>query len=252
MQFALSLPGVPDPAECWLHPANHDEASVGVFAGRAIVWLDGTARTVAYERREELDSALLEIERGVVEQRTRYREHVGSSARVEELARRLATRLGDALARDFDVRLEYRPSHSGAVRATIVDASSRRAVVEVRASRSRVFVRPGPLDHSGGEIDADAVDRGFAAIAEGVRRSLGTSSLGDLVPARAYRVREAIGGLRVADVVRFVRFDDIDNHYGAYVFVNAEGAELSVPGDFSSPQHHAFYLTGRYLEPIED
>lgn len=60
-----------------------------------------------------------------------------------------------------------------------------------------------------------------------------------LQPNATYSVLADLGDLRKGDVVTFVGFDDVDNHYGIFVFTDANGSVLEVSGDFSGPQHTA-------------
>ncbi|MCC2960443.1 hypothetical protein LK540_08360 [Massilia sp. IC2-278] len=52
-----------------------------------------------------------------------------------------------------------------------------------------------------------------------------------------YLVVNDLGDLKKGDLVKFVGFDDVENHYGVFVFVDANGTILEVSGDFSSPTH---------------
>ncbi|MFP5393424.1 MAG: hypothetical protein ACLGI6_18055 [Gammaproteobacteria bacterium] len=52
----------------------------------------------------------------------------------------------------------------------------------------------------------------------------------------AYRVLTTIDDLAEGDVVRCVGFDDVDNHYGIFVFEDAAGKLREVRGDFSGDQ----------------
>ena len=48
-----------------------------------------------------------------------------------------------------------------------------------------------------------------------------------------YLVLKDVGQLKRGEVVKFIGFASIDNHYGIFVFTDAEGAVLEVAGDFS-------------------
>jgi hypothetical protein len=54
-------------------------------------------------------------------------------------------------------------------------------------------------------------------------------------PLDTYRVLADVGQLKQGQVVKFVGFDDVDNHYGVFVFTDADGNVLEVSGDFSGP-----------------
>ena len=44
-----------------------------------------------------------------------------------------------------------------------------------------------------------------------------------------------VGQLQQGQVVKFIGFDDVDNHYGIFVFTDGDGNVLEVNGDFSGP-----------------
>jgi len=48
-----------------------------------------------------------------------------------------------------------------------------------------------------------------------------------------YVVLKDVGDLRTGEVVKFIGFADVDNHYGIFVFTDSEGRVLEVPGDYS-------------------
>jgi hypothetical protein len=64
----------------------------------------------------------------------------------------------------------------------------------------------------------------------------------DLRRGNDYVVSNDLGDLKKGKTVRFVGFDDVDNHYGVFVFTDSEGVVLEVSGDFSGSEHV------RYLE----
>lgn len=76
-------------------------------------------------------------------------------------------------------------------------------------------------------------------------------TLGGLVPGRRYRVLEAIQELQRGATVTFLRFDDIDNHYGRYEFETAGGQRVGVGGDYSTPENSPLAETHRYLEELD-
>lgn len=55
-----------------------------------------------------------------------------------------------------------------------------------------------------------------------------------------YIVLQDLCDLRKGQVVKFIGFDDVDNHFGRFVFTNQDGAVLEVDGDFSSSEHSRF------------
>ncbi len=56
-------------------------------------------------------------------------------------------------------------------------------------------------------------------------------------PGEEYVVLFDLGDLKKGDLVKFVGFDDVDNHYGIFVFVDANDKVLEVSGDCSGPNH---------------
>lgn len=54
-------------------------------------------------------------------------------------------------------------------------------------------------------------------------------------PLDTYRVLADIGQLKEGQVVKFIGFDDVDNHYGIFVFTDGDGNVLEVSSDFSGP-----------------
>lgn len=48
-----------------------------------------------------------------------------------------------------------------------------------------------------------------------------------------FRVIQTIGKLSCGDEVTYVGFDDVDNHYGIFVFKNQSNQALEISGDFS-------------------
>ncbi|MDN4058128.1 hypothetical protein QPK31_07775 [Massilia sp. YIM B02769] len=59
----------------------------------------------------------------------------------------------------------------------------------------------------------------------------------DIRPDEEFLITNDIGDLKEGQRVTFVGFDDVDNHYGIFVFVDADDKVLEVPGDFSGPRH---------------
>jgi hypothetical protein len=56
-------------------------------------------------------------------------------------------------------------------------------------------------------------------------------------PSEEYVVLMDLGDLKKGELVKFVGFDDIDNHFGIFVFTNEKNQILEVSGDFSGPDH---------------
>lgn len=58
-----------------------------------------------------------------------------------------------------------------------------------------------------------------------------------LKPTTRYLVLLDQGDLKKGQVVTFIGFDDVDNHYGIFVFVDADQRILEVAGDCAGPDH---------------
>ncbi len=58
----------------------------------------------------------------------------------------------------------------------------------------------------------------------------------DIKPNESFTVTRDIGDLKAGESVVFIGFDDIDNHFGIFVFMNERNEVLEVAGDFSSPR----------------
>lgn len=56
----------------------------------------------------------------------------------------------------------------------------------------------------------------------------------NLKQGNAYIVLSDLGDLKTGKIVKFIGFDDIDNHYGKFVFTDSKGQVIEVCGDFSS------------------
>ena len=69
----------------------------------------------------------------------------------------------------------------------------------------------------------------------------------NLVPNERYRVLYDVGDLKKGEIVSFIGFDDVDNHYGIFVFNNDSGKILEVTGDFSGPNHSRMVALGGAL-----
>jgi len=59
-------------------------------------------------------------------------------------------------------------------------------------------------------------------------------------PGDAYRVLTDLRDLKKGELVEFIGFDDVDNHYGIFVFTDSEDNILEVGGDFSGLNHSLF------------
>lgn len=55
----------------------------------------------------------------------------------------------------------------------------------------------------------------------------------DIKPSEEYVVLTDLGDLKKGERVKFIGYDDVDNHFGIFVFVDTEGKVLEVSGDFA-------------------
>jgi hypothetical protein len=56
-------------------------------------------------------------------------------------------------------------------------------------------------------------------------------------PYEEFVVLFDLGDLKKGAVVKFIGFDDVDNHYGIFVFVDQKDKVLEVSGDCSGPNN---------------
>lgn len=246
-RWTISFPGVADPREAWLHGLEFDAAAVGVFPGRAMVWLGKNPREFEIGSRGELTTRGEGIVAAVREQLAAYRGNVAISEQIRHRAEDLASRLGERLGVVCRVEVGHRPTHAQAIEAAIFDASIELARVFGRGKVVRIHA--GLVGDEGWEgSDADGNFEAIVAAIEVARRTL---TIERLVVGHDYRVIKSIGELRKGMIVRFVGFDDVDNHYGIYQFADSDGRTLGVPGDYSTPRNSPLGQAHRYLEPVD-
>lgn len=230
--WTASIPGIGEPAEVWLHPVPFEAASVGVFHGRVAVAVGGAVREIAVPHRgTELHAPVVDAVRA---QHAHHLRHVA----LTDLLHRIAVQLADALSEALGpcvVCTDARPDHVSPGRATITrrKAAVVRLFVEASAVRAHAGAE-GPAGWDGDPSDTVTAVREIVA-ARARARSLLTGD--KLVRGQRYRVIADFRELRAGDQVWFDRFEDIDNHYGRLVFRTADGREVEVAGDFSSPTH---------------
>ncbi len=56
----------------------------------------------------------------------------------------------------------------------------------------------------------------------------------NLTAGDCFTVTQALGKLSCGDEVTYVGFEDVDNHYGIFVFKNQKNQALEIGGDFST------------------
>ncbi|UTA48330.1 hypothetical protein L1F30_02010 [Simiduia sp. 21SJ11W-1] len=55
-----------------------------------------------------------------------------------------------------------------------------------------------------------------------------------------YLAKNDLRELKVGEVIKFAGFEDVDNHYGRFVFTNQSGQVVVVDGDFCTKDHPDF------------
>lgn len=63
----------------------------------------------------------------------------------------------------------------------------------------------------------------------------------DVKPNERFTVTRDIGDLKTGESVVFIGFNDVDNHFGIFVFTNEKNEVLEVSGDFSSPRSSSLH-----------
>ncbi len=240
-RFKLDIPGTLEPREIWLHAEDRAAASIGVFPGRAICWVAGECRRFAVDDLESVVAA-------VREQRARYRDNAALGERVITVATDLARLLEPRLGAKLDVQRWGLTNHSRVLEARVVEPDPLRYLVELSGRAGAVHVHAGPPGSAGFDgITADAASV-VDAVAAAIERSKHVLTFDRLQQGQRYRVLEDLQGLRRGQVVTFLCFDDIDNHYGRCEFETDSGKRVRVAGDYSSDRNNPLAEAYRYLE----
>lgn len=69
----------------------------------------------------------------------------------------------------------------------------------------------------------------------------------NLTPNEDYLVLMDLDDLKQGERVKFVGFDDVDNHYGIFVFLDADARVLEVSGDCAGANHSCVQNVKRAL-----
>ncbi len=230
-RWTVSTPGTPDPTEMWLHGEEWDAASVGLFVDRPL------------DERHML--------KNVATQHEAYARNIELSSRIESVARELAARIEGRFATRCVLRPSLARSHWQPRQIDIAFASAtsdRIARVDGEDGKLRIHAgAPGRAGWDGGDPVAH-----FDDLARAIERMKSTLTLDRLKEGRKYRVLETIQGLAAGAIVRFDHYDDIDNHYGQYLFTSETGATVAVSGDFSTLERSPLGETYRYLEELSE
>jgi hypothetical protein len=246
-RWIASTPGTPDPTELWLHAPNRDAGSVGVFPTKAVIWLGMTALTFSMTTLAELGAARPRIMAAVAEQRARFERHVAASARISATADALAARLAAHTKLPSTVSRSGTASYAFAESATIASGTRQ---VTLTVVDDAIRIHAGLTGKDGFECGIDDLDRDFDLIVAALAEARVKLTVGDLRVRMRYRVREAWQGLAAGDEVTYAGLDDIDNHYGEYLFDTVDGRRITVGGDCSHPESGPLRDVHRYLEPV--
>ena len=262
-RWTVGIPGTVAPTEMWLHGPSIDVASVGVSEGGVHLWIDGALRRHAAPTRGELAGACAFAVGAVREQAARYERHVALGARLEaateELVRALAPRLP---AVELVASIRGRPTYAGAIRASIGWRAKKKRktaariepceVVTLAADGGAIGVHAGVVGPDGWEGELTSADAILDAVIAAIERALETLTIERLTVGQRYRVLETTQELVAGTIVTYTGLDDIDNHYGRYVFVTSGGVEVAVAGDCSVPRHGPLRELHRILAEVDD
>lgn len=238
--WSASIPGTPEPSEMWLHGKSRAAASVGLFPGRAVLWMDGGSRSVSIGSRGALASAQSEIIAGVKAQQAAYASNQKLAerlrARAQELLRELSQRAPVPGASDWTCHDHGFTSHDHVESASIGYRLGRRRweAAKVTAENGVISAHAGLFGDQGFRGSIESVPAAIDGIVRALQLSLVTLTVDTLVVGKRYEVILGLQGLVQGDVVEYRGLNDIDNHYGEYDFQNQDGKQVSVGGDCSS------------------
>lgn len=233
--------------EVWLHGPTPDVASVGVFEARVVVWIGRELHELAVPTREALEDVAPRVVTLAREQIARFERHAETGARLDALASELADALTKRLRYPVGVWGVRRATHASGAESTL--RSKERELARLEGHDDVVHAHAGAACATGWDGELVDVATHLDAIVHAIE-TMGLT-LESLAKGRRYRVRESIGGLVAGRVVTFSAFDDVDNHFGRYVFVEESGVEVSVDGDYSVPVRSPLGATARYLEEVD-
>lgn len=203
--WTVSIPGTLEPTEMWLHGAKFEAASIGVFGGGS----DPIPRVIERARAQQ----------------AAYRSNVERGKQLEVIAGELARRLRERLDEPWPVATTGFASHDRAIGVTIGTE------VALRVDGDELRGHAGLPGDDGWDARLDDYD--LDDLVKAIVRARQTLQLDDLRIGARYRVIDSIQDLRVGSIVTYSLYDDIDNHYGRYVFTDEAGNECAVSGDLS-------------------
>jgi hypothetical protein len=210
--------------------------------------------SIPVTKREQLEGARALVIEHVRAQHARYAHALELRTQMMIVANALAERLPWRARVTCTLRAPTNPvTHGWVGVATLLCKDARGTTeVDVRGEDDHVRVQAGLAAPRGWRGDVDVLDdAALASIAAAVETALATLTLDKLTVGAKYRVRETIDELKAGEIVTFKQFDDVDNHYGCYEFIDASGKTVGVGGDYSTPQNSTLGGdTGRYLEAL--
>ncbi|MBA3540416.1 MAG: YqcC family protein [Deltaproteobacteria bacterium] len=257
-RWTVAIPGTEDPTEVWLHAPIRESGAVGVFRGRALVWVEGEARSIDIRSRADLVAARAHVITNVREQQRLYSRNVQLGERLVSLAGELASRLAVRIPIEGGWQYQTRGTASYDTSITITIGSSDGSVPEavtLAAVRGELRAHAGLVGDDGwdGELATpEAIDAALDAIVAAVERARHSLTIEQLAVGTRYRVLQDHRELVAGSAVRYARFDDVDNHYHRYVFTTEDGNEVVVDGDASTPRTGPLGEVHRFLEQLPD
>ncbi len=226
--LVLSISGNVEPSEMWLRGKAEE---IGIFDDRVVIsgkriHVGGDVEAL----REEVIAAV----------RAQQKE----TARASELGERMQV-FGSELASRLSIRL----SRNCVLTRTFVryhdDASV--DLVSLSIDGDIIKAHAGAPGARGWEGPATSVDAILEPVIAAIRVQESTLTIDRIKPGSRYKVIQGIGELVFGTFVTFKYFDDVDNHYGRYIFATDDGQEVAVSGDFSS-SHSPLAEAYRFLE----
>jgi len=242
--WAVSIPSPTDPTELWLQSAT--ASNIGVFPDRTIV--DRTYKTTTRSQLEAALPRIVDDVRASLGQIERYRE---AGARIDAAAAALVGRL--AAGTSLPTRIER--SHQRVDASTLVvqlACGDRKVRLLLDQGTREMRVHAGIAGRGDVECALDEVDARMADLRAALAAARATLTVGDLRVNARYRVLEKVGELAAGDEVTFKGLDDIDNHYGEYLFERVDGKRLVVGGDCSTPENGPLGDAHLYLARVEE
>jgi hypothetical protein len=255
-RWTVNIPSPDRPGEMWLHGAVRDMGAVGVFPGRLVLWTEEGEHEIPVAARADLAAASAAALAVVHRQRQAYQRNVQLSAGVAALAEQLLAALPARLprARDWRTSSRYKASHLGALQAELTcvrpDGLTQRAV-HIQAEGGVIRAHAGLPAPEGWEGTLTSINDQLPSLVQAIAVAHATMTVEQLQRGRRYRVLQPIRQLSAGEVVTYQGFDDVDNHYGRYLFAGPDGRELVVDGDCSTPSNGPLGAVHRYLAPLD-